>query len=390
MFKRKGLTRAQAVLGSAVLLLLVLGVPWGWEVWKEPRFEGHGIRYWIEQLPERFANTRQDRAMAYFGEGAVPYLIEATERPKKWHSGFLAKVPRRVVNRIVDLQRMDQVAVGAFQRLSELAQQETYRNELVPDPSYPVADQLIAAWKPQLQNGSSRELINWVGYLGPKVTNLAPELKEIWYQMNPSDDYWRPVTEFLSRTRDPSLTPALVQWSKSEKWVNVRPTPMTWVEVKSAAIGAMGWNGHVTDEVVGALRSGLQSSNEIVNLVTLGACYQLGVCMEEALAKIQEKRTESPWKSLDWAARSCESLEQVLCWRAKTNQLSAEGWIRANLSKPGPTLRLLYEAGPAAKEFAPEIAAIAKGSNESMRLLAIRVLWRIDPAEAEKVVRGGP
>ena len=393
--KLRGLTRAQAVPGCVVLLLLVIGVPWGWEVWKEPRFEGHGIRYWIDQLPERQTSSGPDRAMKHFGESAVPYLVEAMQRPRKWYGGFWAKVPRRVVNRIVDLQRMDQVAVWALVLLTELVREEINRNEFVLDPSYPIADQLIPIWKRQLQEGYSSEVLRGVWCLGPKATNLAPELKTVWSKMNPSDDYWMTVTYLLSDTRDPSLMSALVHWSKSEEWVNVRPTPTTWVEVKSSAIAALGRNGYVTDEVVGALRSGLLSSNETVNAVTLPACLQLGVCMEEALAKIQEKRTEAPWERLE-TAQYCEWLEPVLSWRAKTNRLSAESEIRANLSERKPeavrqrTLGLLGDAGPAAKEFAPEVATIAKGSNAYLRLYAMRALRRIDSAEAERVLRGGP
>ena len=61
----------------------VLALGWGLRKWTEPRFHGRGIRSWIEQLPyDQSSSSESQEAMRYFGERAVPYLIEAMMRPR--------------------------------------------------------------------------------------------------------------------------------------------------------------------------------------------------------------------------------------------------------------------------------------------------------------------
>lgn len=377
-------------------MLLVMAVVWAWRVWREPRFEGRGVRDWIAQLPDvrRLPDSR--RAMQFLGEGAVPYLIEATLRPRKWQNSWLAKVPRRLVNPIVDLRELDDIAGAATRRLEELAREEIERNELAVDPRYPITDQLIPVWKRQLQKESSGRLLSAVRSLGPRATNLAPELKAIWYRLNPSADYWMTITELLAETHDPSLTPALLHWANVKDWVNVRTTPVTWVEVKATAIDALGRNGHVTDQVMSTFRSGLILTNEKVNVVTIAACAQLGVCTGEALARIDEKRAGAPWKAKE-ASQYCDLIEPILRWRSDTNSAPAAGQIRANLSanatppgRAGPkrrtTAELLGRAGPAASQFTPALIEMARDPDRDLQIAAIRALRAIDPVEAERIL----
>jgi hypothetical protein len=395
IIRRKGFR--VAVVASAMVLLFV--ADWGWEAWREPRFEGHGIRYWIDLLPDVSKREETAKAMRSFGEDAVPYLVAATRKTRKWENGFLAKIPRRIVNRIVDIQHLINVENFAAGVIEDLVQEEIQRNELLPEAEarYPVTDQLIPIWKKELRGAPSDRLMRTLWSFGPKGTNFSPELKMMWQRMNPSADFWMGVTFSLAETGDSNLTPGLLYWANVENWVNVKATPMTAVEVKRTAIRALGRNGQVTDPVISALRRELQSTNEEVSIVTIAACAELGVCMEEALAKIREKRSAAPWQRPE-AAQYCELVDPILRWRADTNSSVAAHVIRANLSpnarpigraeqKRSATAELLGRAGPGATQFTEDLAVMARDPDRNVRLSAIRALRKIDRREAERVLR---
>src|SRR5688572_766243 len=128
---------------GAVAVLAVIGVLWGWRKWTEPRYLDRGVRSWIEQLPyDNSSNSEANEAMTYFGPRAVPYLIEATISPLKWDRGLLARIPRRYVARVVDLNHLRQVRGAAEWRLAELVREEIELTELGTNPEHPIADRV--------------------------------------------------------------------------------------------------------------------------------------------------------------------------------------------------------------------------------------------------------
>ena len=297
-------------------------------------------------------------------------------------------------DRIVDLRHLADVENLAAGALEGLVQEEIQRNELLPgeDPRYPVTDQLIPIWKAELRGAPSDRLMRTLWSFGSKGTNFAPELRIIWARMNPSADFWMTVMFYLAETGDSNLTPGLLYWANVENWVNVRATAMSAVDLRKTAIRALGRNGHITDKVASTLRRALQSTNDEVSIVTIAACAELGVCMEEALTKIREKRAATPWQRPE-AAQYCDLVEPILRWRADTNSSVAAHVIRENLSigraeqRRSTTAELIGRAGAEARQFIGDLAVMARDPDRNLQLIAVRALRRIDPKEAERILR---
>src|SRR6478735_3879379 len=85
--------RKRPLISALVAGLLMAFSVIGWRRMTEPRYEGRGVREWVELLADDRTNFDAERAMGHFGERGVPYLVEAISRPWRWEKKLRKKFP---------------------------------------------------------------------------------------------------------------------------------------------------------------------------------------------------------------------------------------------------------------------------------------------------------
>jgi hypothetical protein len=366
----------------------VLALGWGLRKWTEPRFHGRGIRSWIEQLPyDQSSNSESQEAMRFFGERAVPYLIEAVVRPGKWENGLLAKIPPRYLQRFIDLADQGQVRLAAIWQLKELMREEIDRNELELAPKYPVLDRVLPVLRSELRQHPGGPMLTMFDGIEPYVTSLAPELRPIFAGLVPNRVFgswdWFAVGSVLAETHDPDLVSEFLRYSGTTNFSSTGQLPQH-------AFQLLARNGQTNAAVQEALRLGLASTNLPVSAAAIQACAELNLCTAEALSRLTEWRL-SQVKLGPREAFSFDLLDPFLRWRANTNDSEAVTRLEVQLDHGPPWARmmipmLLAKAGRDAKRFVPALVGAANQSGAPFQIEAVRALRIIDPEKLKEIL----
>lgn len=374
----------QSLLRRKALLLLLglLAGAWMWHAWREPRYLGRPVSSWIQQAPyDNSSGSEADQALRYFGERAVPYLIDAMERPQKWEHGPLSRIPRRFLNAVLDLPQQNQVRGVAIWRLQELVRQEAERADLEVNPSYPLADRLMPIWRRELRQDPSGAILYQVENLGVRMTNLAAEVRPRFQGISPAQHEWVQSALLLSETHDPALIPLFLPFT--------RP-PQTDQTIRWAWV-ALGRNAVPSDQLASALRTALATTNRQIRVAALHACARLDLCAAEAVAVIEQVRAAG--QPLDAASIEGFSVaEAILRWEMAGAGVGSVALVEKNLSKEVKpytrlsTVDMLQSLGPKASPFIPALKRMALEDQSYLRAPVVRALRRIDLAEAQQFV----
>jgi hypothetical protein len=370
--------RKRPLISALVAGLLMAFSVIGWRRMTEPRYEGRGVREWVELLADDRTNFDAERAMGHFGERGVPYLVEAISRPWRWEKKLRKKFPGGTAFFLGGEKKLLTLKYRAMRALEELGGRET-ESRLGPRA---VADKAVPALTRLLQKSDPSDVLPLMRLLtafGTQASNAVPFMVN-YLRSNTNDIPSKAELLYRicgrERVRSPELARFCFEYLEGDGAPALRD---------SAALCFI-QNGYVDSKIEEQLLAGLNSKSK-TSALSFRLMWLVGL---------------SPLKSLDvvredgWVPDEVyfqQIIYPVLCWRSNRSDKQALEQIRDVLRLPRhpdlrlTAIRLLECDGTAAKEFVPDLIPVLDDEVRPMlQNGAAKALRAIDPEVAEREI----